>query len=170
MKIELRQLSTNMGNEEYDMLQGIIDGENGFSNPAYQLSFEEYKKWLIKEDKFSRGEDLPEGWIPMTTYFLYINNIPVGYGRVRHTSSEYLEKVIGAGNLGYGISKEYREKGYGNILFRELLTKCKDFGYNEIKLFPHKENVATIKIMLKNGGQIVGEFKGHKHIIRVPIK
>jgi RimJ/RimL family protein N-acetyltransferase len=57
-----------------------------------------------------------------------------------------------------------------NILFRELLIKCKDFGYNEIKLFPHKENIATIKIMLKNGGEIIGEFKEYKHIIRIPIK
>lgn len=39
MKIELKQLDINMGKEEYDMLQGIIDGENGFSNPAYQLTF-----------------------------------------------------------------------------------------------------------------------------------
>ena len=77
--------------------------------------------------------------------------------------------IIGAGNLGYGISKEYRKKGYGNILFRELLTKCKNFGYSEIKLFPHKENIATVKIMLKNGGKIVGDFKGVKHIIRIPI-
>lgn len=169
MRIELKQLSINMGKEEYDMLQGIIDGENGFSNPAYQLSFDEYKNWLVKEDNYSRGEDLPEGWIPMTTYFLYIDNIPVGYGRVRHTSSEYLETVIGAGNLGYGISKNYRGRGYGNVLFRELLNKCKDFGYNEIKLFPHKENTATIKIMLKNGGEIIGEFKDCKHIIRIPI-
>ena len=42
MKIELKQLSTDMENAEYDMLQGIIDGENGFSNPAYKLSIDDY--------------------------------------------------------------------------------------------------------------------------------
>ena len=170
MKIELKQLDISMDKEEYDMLQGIVDGENGFSNPAYQLTFKDYKTWLVKEDNYSRGEDLPEGWIPMTTYFLYIDNIPVGYGRVRHTSSEYLETVIGAGNLGYGISKEYRGKGYGNILFKELLKKCKVFGYREIKLFPLKSNEATVKIILKNGGEIIGNFKEEKHIILISIK
>ena len=113
---------------------------------------------------------MPEGWIPYTTYFLYINDIPVGYGRVRHTSSEYLENFVGAGNLGYGISKEYRGKGYGNILFTELLKKCKDFGYKEIKLFPLKSNKATVKIMIKNGGKIIGDFKDEKHIISIQIK
>ena len=151
------------------MLQGILDGENGFSNPAFRLSYKEYQEWLKKEDDYSRGLHLPEGWIPGTTYFLYIEDIPVGYGRVRHSSSEYLETVIGAGNLGYGIAKPYRGKGYGNILFQELLKKCKEMGYREIKLFPLKSNAATISIMLKNGGEIIGEFKQEKHIIRIPI-
>lgn len=170
MKIELKQLSIKMGQEEYDMLQGIIDGENGFSNPAYKLSENGYKKWLEKENNYSKGKELPEGWIPATTYFLYIDEIPVGYGRIRHSSSEYLENVVGAGNLGYAISKQYRGKGYGDLLFKELLSKCKEFGYSEIKLFPYKENEATVRIMLKNGGEIIGDFKETKHIIRIPIK
>lgn len=169
IQIELKQLSIDMGKNEYDMLQGIIDLENGFSNPAYNISYKEYKKWLQKEDDVSKGINMPEGWIPATTYFLYINEIPVGYGRVRHSSSEYLENVVGAGNLGYGISKIYRGKGYGNILFKELLKKCKELGYKEIKLFPLKSNEATVKIMLKNGGRIIGEFKNEKHIIIIPI-
>lgn len=77
MKIEIKQLDINFEQEEYNMLQNIKDGENGFSNSAYKLSYEEYKKWLKKEDGYSRGENLPDGWIPSTTYFLYVNNIPV---------------------------------------------------------------------------------------------
>lgn len=170
MKIELKQLSINMGKTEYEMLQNIENNENGFSNPAYNLTYNDYIEWLKKEDDYSRGENLPETWVPCTTYFLYIDNKPVGYGRIRHTSSEYLENKIGAGNLGYGIAKEHRGKGYGNILFQELLKECKKIGYKEIKLFPLKENEATIKIMLKNGGRIIGEFKEEKHIILIPIK
>ena len=97
-----------------------------------------------------------------TTYIIYIDDIPVGYGRIRHSSTEYLETVVGAGNLGYGISKEHRGKGYGNVLFQELLKKCAEHGYDEIKLFPLKSNEATIKIMLKNGGAIIGSFKNEK--------
>lgn len=170
MKTELIQLNLNMEEQEYEMLQGILDVENGFTNPAYNLSYREYKKWLQEADNHSQGVNLPKGWIPYTTYILYVDDIPVGYGRVRHSSSEYLETVVGAGNLGYGISKEYRGKGYGDILFKELLKKCKEYGYNEIKLFPLKTNEATIKIMIKNGGKIIGDFKNEKHIISIPIK
>lgn len=170
MKIELKQININMEEQEYEMLQGILVEENGFTNPAYNLSYEEYKNWLKDIDNHSKGICLPEGWIPYTTYILYINDIPVGYGRVRRSSSDYLETVVGAGNVGYGISKEHRGKGYGNILFKELLKKCKEYGYNEIKLFPLKSNKATVKIMINNGGKIIGDFKKEKHIILVPIK
>ena len=54
--------------------------------------------------------------------------------------------------------------------FSELLKKCKDLGYTEIKLFPYKSNLATLKIMMKNGGQIIGEFKNEKHIVLIQIK
>jgi predicted acetyltransferase len=111
--IVLKQLSVDMGKPEYDMLQGISAVENGFMNPAYNLSYDEYKEWLRITDNNSIGKDLPEGWISFTTYFLYVDDIPVGYGRVRHSSSEYLETVVGAGNLGYGIAKEYRGNRYG---------------------------------------------------------
>ena len=61
--IELKQLSLDMGKPEYDMLQGILDVENGFTNPAYDLSYDEYKEWLRITDNNSRGIDLPECWM-----------------------------------------------------------------------------------------------------------
>ena len=120
MKVELKQLNIDMAEQEYEMLQGILDIENGFTKPAYSLYYKKYQKWLQEIDKHSRGIGLPKDWIPYTTYFLYVDDILVDYGRVRHSSSEYLETVVGAGNLGYGISKEYRGKGYDDILFKEL--------------------------------------------------
>ena len=52
--IELKQLSLDMGKPEYDMLQGISAVENGFTNPAYDLSYDEYKEWLRITDNNSR--------------------------------------------------------------------------------------------------------------------
>ena len=80
-----------------------------------------------------------------------------------------MQTVIGAGEIGYGISKEYRGKGYGNILFQETLKKYKEFGYSKIILFPYKNNHATIKIMLKNGGKILGDFNQEKIEIEIPV-
>ena len=168
--IELRQSNKDLSIAEYEMLQDIENGENGFMNEVCGMSYKDYKKWLADQDDFSVGKNLPQGWIPFTTYFLYDNGVPIGTGRIRHETSEYLQKVVGAGEIGYGISKNYRGKGYGNILFKEILKKCRDFGYEKITLFPHKDNEATIRIMLKNGGKVIGKFKEEKIIIEIPTK
>ena len=42
-KIMLKQLSLDMGKPEYEMFQRIPAVENGFTNPAYNLSYDEYK-------------------------------------------------------------------------------------------------------------------------------
>lgn len=165
---ELKQLNTNPGKEEFEMLQGIENNENGFMNIVKNMTFKEYKQWLIDEHNHHLGKNLPDNWIPYTTYFLYINNKPVGIGRIRHGTNEILQKVIGAGEIGYGISKDFRGNGYGGILFKELLKECVNYGYNKITLFPHKTNVATIKIMLKNKGRILGDFNEEKIIIEIP--
>ena len=154
-KIEDLNALINLRKEHFDyevnvLKNNLLDSSWATSND----SREDFKYFILKQ----------------IIFIAEIDDIPVGYGRVRHSSSEYLENVVGAGNLGYGISKEYRGKGYGNILFKELLKKCKEHGYKEIKLFPLKTNEATIEIMMKNGGKIIGDFKGEKHIILIPLQ
>jgi predicted acetyltransferase len=169
MVIELLQLSINNSYDEYNMLQHIEKTENGFINDVHGMSFDEYKQWLKKEDDYSQSKNLPKNWIPQTTFFLYVDRTPVGIGRIRHYSNEYLEQN-GVGNLGYGIAKPYRGKGYGNILFENLLIKCKLFGYKKIKLFPYINNISTNKIMLKYGAKLIGTLNEEKNIYEIPIE
>ena len=114
--IELKQSSKELGGAEYEMLQGIVDGENGFMNKVYGMSYEEYKLWLIEQDDHHLGLNLPDGWIPDTTFFLYDNNIPVGIGRVRHGTNDYLQRVLGAGEIGYGIYSSVSLEAKPNII------------------------------------------------------
>jgi predicted acetyltransferase len=169
MKSELVQLSLDSGFQEYIMLQDIDNNEYGFINEVKDMTFDEYKRWLKQQDDYSKERNLPYNWIPQTIYFLYICNKPVGIGRVRHYSSEYLEQK-GVGNLGYGIAKSFRGKGYGNILFERLLDKCKSFGYSEITLYPYIDNHATNKVMLKYGAKLIGTFNNEKNIYKIPVK
>lgn len=169
MKVEMIKLSTDNGLDEYNMLQEIDNNEYGFTNEVNGMCFNEYKKWLKQQDEYSKGKNLPENWIPVTTYFLYINERPVGIGRIRHYSSEYLERK-GVGNLGYGIAKSSRGKGYGDVLFKSLLDKCKIMGYSKIRLYPYIENFATNKIMLRNGAKLIGTLDNEKNIYEILVE
>lgn len=98
MKIELKQLSPLNGMAEYEMLQDLGSNENGFPNEVYGISYGEYRNWLIQQDDYSKSRNLPENYIPQSTYFLYVEEKPVGIARIRHHSSEILEKQ-GVGTL-----------------------------------------------------------------------
>lgn len=163
MKFELRPLSIENGIEEYNMLQAIDKAEYGFTNEVNGISYDEYKKWLISESDISNSKNLPENWIPQTTYFLYVESNPVGIARIRHYSSDYLEKQ-GVGNFGYGIAKPYRGKGYGHVLFQEVMKKCKQLGYSKIRSFIYIENIASNQIFIKNGAKFIEVFDGIKNI------
>jgi len=168
MIFELRQLSINNGMDEYTMLQEIGNNEYGFTNEVKEMPFGEYKKWLIQEENYSKAIDLPENWIPQTTYFFYANMCPVGIARIRHFSSNALEEQ-GVGNFGYGIAKSHRGKGYGNALFPHILQKCKLLGYKKTKSFVNIDNIASNKIFLASGAVLVGTFHNNKNIYEIDI-
>lgn len=169
MHIELKQLSLENDFEEYKMLQDIGADENGFTNEANGMSFERYKEWLMQQDDYSKSLNLPENFIPQTTYFLYADHQPVGIARIRHYSADFLEKK-GVGSFGYGIAKSYRGKGYGNALFELVLIKCKLLGYSKIKSFVHTDNIVSNRIFISHGAVLIGVLNGDKNIYETAIK
>ena len=60
MEFELRQLSVDNGLSEYNMLQEIGSNENGFTNEANGMTFDEYKRWLIQENDCSQAKNMPQ--------------------------------------------------------------------------------------------------------------
>lgn len=169
MQAELKALSLQNGLDEYGMLQDIGRQEYGFTNDVQGMPYDVYRQWLAREDGYARGVNLPAGWIAQTTYFLYIDRRPVGIGRVRHESSELLERR-GVGNVGYGVARAFRGRGYGSILFAGLLDRCRALGYDAIKVFPAIENAATNRVIQKNGGILFGTLNGEKNIYRIPLR
>jgi len=169
MEFELRQLSVDNGLSEYNMLQEIGSNENGFTNEANGMTFDEYKRWLIQENDCSQAKNMPQNWIPQTTYFFYADNVPIGIVHLRHYSSDFLEKQ-GVGNFGYGIAKSHRGKGYGHILFLHVLEKCKLHGYDKIKSFVHIDNDASNKVFIANGAKLIGTFDGAKNVYETIIE
>ena len=137
------------------MVQKIED-ENGLINKANGLSFEEYKQWLINKQIESEQKGLVDGWkVPSTTYWLYIDNVPVGFGNVREFLTDALR--IAGGNIGYGIAKPYRGKGYGKELLKLLLGKAKEKGIDKVLITIHKDNEASRAVAESNGAILEAE-------------
>ncbi len=89
--IELKRLSPSDGIEIYDLLQSIPREENGLQNKVNGMTYEEYKQWLIGKQVESEQEGIVDGWkVPSTTYWLYVDGVPVGFGNVRIYLTEAL--------------------------------------------------------------------------------
>ncbi|MEN1937863.1 GNAT family N-acetyltransferase [Paenibacillus sp. 102] len=166
MKLYLKALSKDDGKKIYDMLQEITPNDNGFHNEIHGVSYQEFNLWLERNEGFSRGIGL-EGWmVPQTTYWLFYNQTPVGYGRIRHRLNENLKN--NSGHIGYAIPISQRGKGYGNELLRLLLKECSKMGIKTVQIGVNISNIRSNRVVQYNGG-ILSKVTENKNIYHINI-
>ena len=153
--INLKELTINDGIDIYEMLQRIGSAENAFHNDVNGMSFDEYKKWLSLMHAWSIGERLPNGYVKQWTYWLIVDNIPVGYGKLREKATAESRQF--GGNIGYAIDPIARGKGYGNILFDLLLNEASSKQIGEVFSTVEKYNYISKKVHEKHGGRLIKE-------------
>lgn len=151
--LELKRLSVKDGLDVYEMLQQMPADENGLINKANGLTFEEFRIWLSKKQEESEQEGLVDGWkVPSTTYWLYADGVPVGFGNLRHFLTDALRKA--GGHIGYGIRPGFRGQGYGKQLLALMLKEAKALGLAKVLVTIHKDNGASRAVAMANGGVI----------------
>ena len=146
---QLRQLSPNDGEDCYALLQSIGEKENDFTNPMNGKSYEEYRKWLLQQDEWSRDENLPEGYVGQTCYWLVSEGVIVGLGKIRHGLTEQSRKE--GGNIGIAIDPSQRGKGLAKKFISQLLAKAEEKKIGEILITVKKYNYPS-KIAFENNG------------------
>lgn len=151
----LRQLSINDGKAFYYMLQNIEKEENAFTNPVNGMSFDEYLLWLKQQDDWSKGENLPDGYVAQTIFWLMDGETPVGIGKIRHALTESSRNF--GGNIGYAISSKNRGLGYGTAIVKELFKQADRMGIKEKILTVEKYNYASKKAIENNKGTLFDE-------------
>lgn len=147
--IFLKKLSLSDDEKIYDMLQEIACNDNGFHNKVNGMSYKEFKGWLKREFAVDNGK-LEKWMVPQTSYWLYDNDKPIGYGRIRHCLNENLSQT--SGHIGYAIRISERGKGYGNTILTLLLEECKKLNIDKVQIGANIDNIASNKIILKHNG------------------
>lgn len=153
--------------QEWEFVRDIPVDENGFGNKWHGCSRETFETEAMEEMlRFSKGENLPEGFVPETFLFLWDDNTIVGQFRIRHHLCESLR--TGGGHIGYYIAKEYRGRGYATEGLRLTLEIARSIvPEEEFYLRVNRNNPASLHVMQKNGGRIVAEDK-EKYYVRIP--
>lgn len=119
---------------------------------------ENYESWLETVELGKRKENLPEGKVPTFVYFAVrkIDNKIIGIVSIRPNLNEFLTKY--AGHIGFIVSPKERQKGYGKIITKLAIEKCKEFGTNEIIITCKKTNIISAKCILSCGGELIEEI------------
>ena len=105
-----------------------------------------------------------DGWVPDTTLFCFDKdrNVFVGAVNIRHYLNENLLRT--GGHIGDGIRPSERRKGYATAMIALALEECKKLGIMDVLMCCGKENVASAKSIVRNGGVLENEVEEDGHI------
>ena len=165
--MELRKINMQDAEAQWEYTTALPADENGLTNPYHGVSFDEYQeKVLPLLISYEHPVNMPDWFVPESYYYLWDGDRLVGEFRIRHHLTEALRS--GAGHIGYSIRKDARGKGYGTAGLKLTVEIAKTIiPEDEIYLRVNKDNIASQKVMLKNGAYIAGEDEEH-YLMRIP--
>ena len=126
----------------------IINGSAGLDR------FSSIEVWLEELKKRSCEDTVPKGLVPSSTYLAVRekDNYIVGMIDIRHYLNEYLTQV--GGNIGYGVRKTERNKGYAKQMLKLALEKCKDLKIKKVLITCDEDNIASEKVILSANAKL----------------
>ena len=102
------------------------------------------------------GRNLATGRVPQSIFWLVRNEQRIlACSRLRHTLNTFLEQV--GGHIGYDVRPSERRRGFGTQILRMTLDKARDLGLKQVLVTADSPNVASWRIIEKNGGVLHGE-------------
>ena len=165
--MELRKINLRDALSQWEYTTALPADENGLTNPYYGVSYEEYLAEVLPAlISYEHPVDMPGWFVPETYYYLWDGGDLVGEFRIRHYLTDALRS--GAGHIGYSIRRDVRGKGYGTAGLKLALEIArKIIPEDEIYLRVNRDNLASQRVMVKNGARLAGEDEGH-YFMRIP--
>ena len=150
--MELIRVQDSDYRKTYELYMTFPENENGYINNVYGYDYDQFLGWIEKKRNWSMGKDLPEGFVPDTTYVLSDEGNYVGVFNLRHYLNDFLRE--GPGHIGYCMSPKYRNKGYATKGLALALAKARQMSIHEVYMSVNKDNPASLKVQQKNGAYI----------------
>ena len=98
--------------------------------------------------KRSSEATVPEGLVPSSTYLgvREKDNYIIGMIDIRHYLNDFLKQF--GGNIGYGVRKTEKNKGYAKQMLKLALEKCKELKIKKVLITCDEDNIASEKVIL----------------------
>ena len=124
----------------------------------FTLSFEynTFDELLGTLSDNARGIGLPDGFVAHSSFWLVRDKSEiVGVSNLRHKLTPALQ--LEGGHIGIGIRPSLRRKGFGVQILSQTLSRARSLGLKKVLLTCGKDNIASAKAILANGGVLDSE-------------
>lgn len=112
--------------------------------------FRDYSRWLAGMQNRHTGKNLPEGYVRENFYLCYDAGQLVGVFSLKFELTEYLLNY--GGHIGYAVRPSLRRRGLASQMLRQGLELARGFGFERVLCVCDEDNLASEKVILKNGG------------------
>ena len=141
---EWKEKALDFRQEFFDHHEMVINGSELLDKT------ERYEDWIQSVTDNMSAETVSPDWVVTDTYFAVDESgRVVGIIDFRHTLNDFLKDL---GNCGYSVRPSERGKGYATEMLRLLLKTARETGMKELHLSVEKDNVPSVRTIVKNGG------------------
>lgn len=109
-----------------------------------------FRRMLQRLREIDEGVDLPEGFVPSTTYWLVCGGRVLGTCRLRHALGPSL--IDEGGHIGYDVRPSERNRGHATAMLALVLERARRRGLTRVLVTCNTENIASARVIQKNGG------------------
>ena len=162
-KVKLVEPSVELKDEFQAMVREYLEIDGTKPDWRFEQALDDYAGYVQKLRDYSLGKNLPEDWIPSSTYWLVDSDSTVlGHSSLRHELTPQLQRY--GGHIGYYIRPSQRQKGYGSLILSLSLEKANDLGLKRILITCDDDNAASARIIERHGGVLEDKIMndGHK--------
>ena len=134
-----------LARDGFDFLLDLRDGD----------SWDEY---LQRLERYRRGLDLPDGYVPATFLVADVGGEVVGRVSIRHELNSWLAEV--GGHIGYGVRPAFRRRGYATEILRQSLALTREVGVDRALVTCDDGNVGSATVIERCGGRLESVVPG----------
>lgn len=149
---EITYPSTSMKDAYSRFLDQYLEDDQDYYSALkdlYESVDENVEHLILKQLAWHKNVGLPDGWFPVTTLWLVVDDEIVAEGIIRHDLNEFLRNF--AGHITYYVAPNYRGKGYGKVMLEALKKECQKIGIRELIICCDENNLSSKKIIEKSG-------------------
>ncbi len=128
-----------------EIKQNDADSEWAYAGMSELDKAISYEQWIKDKENESKGINLPDGYVPGSTFFTIRKNDNkiIGMVNIRHELNDFLLKYFG--HIGQSIRPSERGKGYGKLQLIKACEKAQELGINNILVTCNELNMASSK-------------------------